>query len=132
MEDSESTYLQDEEKVQDNSDEIGWVFYGILSTFTLVVYQFFLVELANIPSTISVKMGISVTIGVAAMMTVSFIKLLNYFRAKREQNEERHRSLRLSDELIIDPMEDSEYENERIGRKNSLWKYFVGYTKKIK
>lgn len=53
----------DEQKIGESSDEISWVVYGILATLSIVVYQFFLVQFLNVPSTISVKMSLSVAIG---------------------------------------------------------------------
>jgi hypothetical protein len=45
--------------------------YGIMATISMVVYQFFLVQFTNQPSTISAKMALSILIGASAVVIVS-------------------------------------------------------------
>ena len=132
MEESESTATPRGTKLKDNPDEISWVFYGIVATISMVLYQFMLVEVLNVPSTISVKMVLSLAIGVVAILIVSAIKISRFWKRKRQELRDRRSMAQASDEILIDPLNDSQFENRAIERKNSLWKYMVGFVNKIK
>lgn len=82
MDNSESGKDTSSTKVQDNAEEISWVSYGIISTVSMVIYQFFLIQFCNEPSTISVKASISLLIGVLAIVFVSISEILSYIKLK--------------------------------------------------
>ena len=78
MEDSNTILNQERMKIEEEPDEIGWVMYGLLSTISIAIYQIILVQFINTPSTISVKMALSVVIGLIAIVFISIIELYSH------------------------------------------------------
>ena len=130
MEESHSKTDSSKSRIEDNPEEIGWVSYGMLATGTMVIYQFFLVYFMNIPSTISVKITLSFAIGILAVIITSIVKLVEFWKSciRRRGNKKKMRSS--MNEIYYE--EESESENEAIGRKNSLWKYVTSFVQKVK
>lgn len=125
MEESESAPISSQTNLSDNAEEIGWVFYGLLATILMAAYQFFIVQFLNTPSTISVKMALSIATGVVAILIVSVIELTAYYKRKKTERKARKARVASAEEIIVEQANDSQSDNETIGRKNSLWKYMT-------
>ena len=108
-----------ESTILDNADEIGWVLFGIMSTICMVIYQFFLVEFFNIPSTVSSKIALSILIGVIAIFVwigYSIINLLKLIYYKRKL-----RSL---------PSQEVKLKETPQDQKRNIWNYTAGIISK--
>uniref|UniRef100_A0A7S3NWW5 Uncharacterized protein n=1 Tax=Euplotes crassus TaxID=5936 RepID=A0A7S3NWW5_EUPCR len=135
MRDTDSN-SSDNNHIEDNSEEIGWVSYGMMATGTMVAYQFFLVYFMSTPSTILVKISVSLAIGLLAVICESCLKLLSSLRSCFCKRNPRHRSSSLDSETRemneIYIREESHSEEDNLIRKNSLWKYVSSFITKIK
>lgn len=78
MEDYNTLRTPSTEKSQDDTDEVGWVLYGVTATVFLVIYQFFLVQFLNTPSTITVKILMSLIVGVLVIIASAFFEIREY------------------------------------------------------
>jgi len=76
MDDNTTTHNSKESKLDDEEpDEVGWVAYGLIYTFGMAIYQLFIVQFVNSPSTISVKMALGLAIGVISIIFVATMQM---------------------------------------------------------
>ncbi|CAI2361570.1 unnamed protein product [Moneuplotes crassus] len=133
MEEHNSDFSEDSDD-GDNSDEISWVSYGLMASVTMVAYQFFLVYFMNAPSTIIVKITVSLVLGILLFTLESSLKLISYFKY-RNAPKNRHRFLshesatREYDELCIE--EENSSNEDTQGYKNSLCRCISSFFKKF-
>ena len=108
-------------KILDNADEISWVIYGIMATICMVVYQFFLVQFFNVPSTISSKIAMSTLIGFVVIIVYFVIWITS--RSKHYFEKKRLRSL---------PSQEVKLQETPQWQKKSLWSYATGAVSNVK
>lgn len=141
MEETFSTTSREQE-FEDNSEEIGWVSYGMLATATMVCYQFFLIYFLNSPSTITVKLTLSLAIGVLALWLHTLVEI--YWKCCCKSSAEISSPLgsprKLSSRLSIAQSETCDLQDVYIhedlvtspaaNRGGSLWKYLTSFLSK--
>ena len=135
MYDENSDTNMSQSKPEENGEEIDWVFFGMLATWAMVVYQFFLVYFMNIPSTISVRITLSLWIGLIAITITSSIKFWKYTKEKQEVESNSFDKRNVQEEGDTEGdlyYEDDDNDDQTLMRKNSIWKYVSSFVQRIK